>query len=724
MKKLFILAFLLLIGGGVANAQGQFVSGAITTADNGTECATTNGFVSIGTGGGSSASVAFSVSGTFSATLQFVTTVDGTNYVTVNAYPPNSTTAVTSTTGAGTWTVSIPAQASFCVRASAYTSGSAIINMRNSTAVSVSTLTGGGGGGSSGLSGMTAGQVPIAATATTVTSSEALAGSGAAITTGPASSTSTDFAAFTGTGGQIADSGIPDTAIVCTSFPAPGAYTPAGTASSVECLRPGTYTLPTSVTTISNNNSVIFCMNKAAIIARGSGASGILFSGNQSGIRGCTLDDGAFTSTASFVAMSGTDDFITDYIHQNSGSATSAFATVNFVVSATRPTATYGTFLGTQFDPCIAVNEAGTGSGTITDPAIQFNRVVSFLPGAAGICIWVNQANGSTILRAKITDNWVYGGGNFSNLSLYNVQQQVAPTDTSVGLIFERNHAIATVLGVQLFKIFGAFYCRIAGNIGDDGGLALANPTFLFGDIYRCSIDGNVSNGLHGAVGGLICTDCTQDSFTGNIINGTVSSKVAFNLNATANPSQYDTITGNTVVLGSGAATCYQLQAASAQTVRDNVFTGNSCVGTSTASQVGMSFLDTSGTFSDNVAYGNFFALLPTGITIGAGATNTEIGQTHFDTVTTPVSDSGTTSHIVTHTILGSIALVSGTPSTATVTGISPVFTATGDYVCTVSGQSGAATDLLSVANVSTSSFTITGPATDTRVVNYICAGF
>ena len=68
----------------------------------------------------------------------------------------------------------------------------------------ISNASGGGG-----LSGMTAGQVPIAATATTVTSSKALAGSGAGITTGPASGvTSGDVASFTGTGGQIADSGV------------------------------------------------------------------------------------------------------------------------------------------------------------------------------------------------------------------------------------------------------------------------------------------------------------------------------------------------------------------------------------------------------------------------------------------------------------------------------------------------------------------------------------
>jgi hypothetical protein len=64
------------------------------------------------------------------------------------------------------------------------------------------------GPGTTGLSGMTAGQVPIAANATTVTSSEALAGSGAAITTGPTSTTNFHVTEFTGTGGQIADSGV------------------------------------------------------------------------------------------------------------------------------------------------------------------------------------------------------------------------------------------------------------------------------------------------------------------------------------------------------------------------------------------------------------------------------------------------------------------------------------------------------------------------------------
>ena len=84
-------------------------------------------------------------------------------------------------------------------------------------AITINSTAGGGG-----LSGMTAGQVPIAATANTVTSSEGLAGSGAGITTGPTSVTSGHVADFTGSGGQIADSGVVAANVVVASSPGAG----------------------------------------------------------------------------------------------------------------------------------------------------------------------------------------------------------------------------------------------------------------------------------------------------------------------------------------------------------------------------------------------------------------------------------------------------------------------------------------------------------------------
>ena len=73
--------------------------------------------------------------------------------------------------------------------------------------------------------------------------------------------------------------------------------------------------------------------------------------------------------------------------------------------------------------------------------------------------------------------------------------------------------------------------------------------------------------------------------------------------------------------------------------------------------------------------------------------------------------------------VKGSAPLVSGTPSTVTISGISPAFTSSSSYVCTLTDATTATNNLLKVANVSGSSFTITGPNTLTDVINYICAG-
>jgi hypothetical protein len=59
------------------------------------------------------------------------------------------------------------------------------------------------------LSGMTAGQVPIAATASTVTSSKPIAGSGAGVATGPTTSVPSNCTQFADAYGTISDSGSP-----------------------------------------------------------------------------------------------------------------------------------------------------------------------------------------------------------------------------------------------------------------------------------------------------------------------------------------------------------------------------------------------------------------------------------------------------------------------------------------------------------------------------------
>lgn len=81
------------------------------------------------------------------------------------------------------------------------------------------------------------------------------------------------------------------------------------------------------------------------------------------------------------------------------------------------------------------------------------------------------------------------------------------------------------------------------------------------------------------------------------------------------------------------------------------------------------------------------------------------------------------TSQVNAKIVYGSVALSSGAPSTAVVTGISPAFTSTSSFVCTATQGSSATGNLIKIVNTSSSSITITGPATVTDVVGYICVG-
>lgn len=90
------------------------------------------------------------------------------------------------------------------------------------------------GPGIGSLSGMTASQVPIAATTTTVTSSKAIAGSGAGLTSGPTTATATDVPVFTSTTGGLVDSGVLLSSLCQTSgtnCPASSSYSLGGTLS-------------------------------------------------------------------------------------------------------------------------------------------------------------------------------------------------------------------------------------------------------------------------------------------------------------------------------------------------------------------------------------------------------------------------------------------------------------------------------------------------------------
>lgn len=73
--------------------------------------------------------VGVTVSGTWSATVQFLGSVDGVNWSSVPASPLPSGASVTSTAANGSWTVSTAGLPYVCLYASAYTSGTVAVAM-------------------------------------------------------------------------------------------------------------------------------------------------------------------------------------------------------------------------------------------------------------------------------------------------------------------------------------------------------------------------------------------------------------------------------------------------------------------------------------------------------------------------------------------------------------------------------------------------------------------
>jgi hypothetical protein len=143
MKKLLLFLSLLALAA-FAGAQ-ELVDGSIrSSASSCQPQAVTSACVFLQVGPQTN-SADITVRGTYSGTLQFEVSGDaGATWVSVNATPPNSSTAVTSTTSTGTWTASMAGHTFLRVRASAFASGVANVTLNPSQAVTAGT----GGGGS------------------------------------------------------------------------------------------------------------------------------------------------------------------------------------------------------------------------------------------------------------------------------------------------------------------------------------------------------------------------------------------------------------------------------------------------------------------------------------------------------------------------------------------------------------------------------------------------
>ena len=154
MKKL-LFALLLF----ASPAFGQIAKGNITAT--GSDCTTTNACVQMVLPA-NSGGVSITLSGTFTATATFEV-IGGSGLQsdkqTVTAFPTNSTTGVTTASAPGTWTASVGGMTIVQVRCSAFTSGTIVVTIQATPALTAAILAGAGGGGGGCSPSASAGQV-------------------------------------------------------------------------------------------------------------------------------------------------------------------------------------------------------------------------------------------------------------------------------------------------------------------------------------------------------------------------------------------------------------------------------------------------------------------------------------------------------------------------------------------------------------------------------------
>lgn len=242
------------------------------------------------------------------------------------------------------------------------------------------------------------------------------------------------------------------------------------------------------------------------------------------------------------------------------------------------------------------------------------------------------------------------------------------------------------------------------------GGDAYFLDTFRGVSIHNSDSQSSTLSGLHVVEGrydvfqnmriensgtnGINLNSTAQCSFMNNFINNSTGTQIAF----VSSPDNTFMVTLlNTV----GAAKHMTLDAAS----RRNIFHHTKYFEAIDITDAGLQNLR----FQDVVL--NTGALYPGVQTYNGGTTTTY----------TPVNITPTT---IIHS--GTVALVSASPSVATITGFDPAFTGAATYVCTATPEGATATIAdkgIAVTRASGSSIVLTGPDTVTTVVHYICVG-
>ncbi len=402
-----------------------------------------------------------------------------------------------------------------------------------------------------------------------------------------------------------------------------------------------------STVSITQSNVTLRCTNGAKITFTTSSADGIDISGNDDRIEGCVLD-GNSALAKPMLNISGNRATIRKNVFQNVGLTSPT--TADLYVTAGSGHRILDNYWPSIADQVIFL-QAASGQ-TISDAVIQ-NNLATFAAGSNTLYGFdMNDSNGAgTVARVSWLDNTMTCSGG----SAYCMAQQFNASPSgqgilSIGHIWRGNRVTIASSVHDIFHWFGTDQGSFIGNIAmipNTCSFCAASNIMVFGDVYYSNIAGNILNDQNGgSFGDLVLDDAAENTVTGNVIYGCGSGGSIGCIvveTAAGGPMSHNLIANNYGKLVSGAAS-YGIHIWGGSTTygrQDNQVIGNHIEGNGFTGSIGVFIDSASGAVADTYVSGNFLQNLPTGVSVSSGSTNTQVDPNHYDTVTTPVSDSG-----------------------------------------------------------------------------------
>jgi len=437
------LATLLFLASALPAFAQYHVVGSITTGGSScataTNCVVQNIPVDVG-------AVSFTVSANGGGnTNQFEVSEDGVNYVSVNAFPPNSTTGVTSSTANGTWTANVAGMQIFRVRCSIYVSGTVGVDSNASKAVSVSSLQGSGGGGGGGGDTITSPNSTLNVGGTSSATTLELAGSAGEIMAG-----ATPALTYTPTLGKSGTAGT------LSMFPSSGNFTTTwGSAATANntilgfamaptsgdlpyCVTSGTTctltdsgVLAANVTTNSSNytaDGVIYATGNHAAANTAAGTAGQPFKSGGPGVAPTYQSDNTCAATAASDQISAAGAFATTCSVPNTnigvGTVIEVFFHGFYATTATsNPQMNFEINAGGTTGACVAGSSSHNISASNTNGTFDgVCRIVILTTGSSGTAV---AGGGTTVYLANGSSSTYFG---FMNTSTFTFNTTTSET--------------------------------------------------------------------------------------------------------------------------------------------------------------------------------------------------------------------------------------------------------------------------------------------------------